>query len=285
MLRLLPAVLLTAVSASAQVRASERGSVSQTVDGTTITIDYARPQARGRDSLFGGIVAWGRTWTGANWATTFTTNKPVTVGGVRVPAGTWGLWWTLRADTAWTLIFDPEPHRFHLMPPDSSAAQIRAELRPGTGPHTELLTWSFDVVRPTGTTLRFAWGTTTVAIPIQVQPSQDFAVSAEFAERFVGTWTMETSGMLAGRDMSLELFYADGKLQGRWTGAPNPRLQVIWMASRGAGVFWPGETEDGEMVDLLADVVFEFTPLAGRATRFEMRGLGDNLWAVGTRRP
>ena len=54
--------LLTLVSicagtrAVAQVKASEPASVSQTVDGTTITVVYSRPQARGRDSLFGGEV-------------------------------------------------------------------------------------------------------------------------------------------------------------------------------------------------------------------------------------
>ena len=50
---------------SAQVRASEHGVVSQTVNGTTITIDYSRPVARGRDSLFGRVVHWGEVWTPA----------------------------------------------------------------------------------------------------------------------------------------------------------------------------------------------------------------------------
>src|SRR5512138_77827 len=54
----------------AQVRASERGSVSQTVDGTVIEVDYGRPRLKGRIP-FGGIVHWGEVWTpGANSATT-----------------------------------------------------------------------------------------------------------------------------------------------------------------------------------------------------------------------
>ena len=52
-------VCLLGVSADAQVRASERGSVSQTIDGTVITVDYGRVQARGRDSLFGKVVKRG----------------------------------------------------------------------------------------------------------------------------------------------------------------------------------------------------------------------------------
>ena len=51
---LLAAVLITALvaPAAAQIRASERGTVSQTVDGTVITVDYSRPRIRGRDSVF-----------------------------------------------------------------------------------------------------------------------------------------------------------------------------------------------------------------------------------------
>ncbi len=41
-------LLAAVVPAQAQIKASERGGVHQTIDGTTITIDYARPRARGR---------------------------------------------------------------------------------------------------------------------------------------------------------------------------------------------------------------------------------------------
>ena len=62
--------LAIASHACAQAMASEKGSVIQTVDGTTITIEYYRPVARGR-TPFPDVVHWGRMWTpGANWATT-----------------------------------------------------------------------------------------------------------------------------------------------------------------------------------------------------------------------
>ena len=47
------------------------------VNGTTITLDFSRPVARGRDSLFGGVVHWGELWTpGANWATKLISVQP-----------------------------------------------------------------------------------------------------------------------------------------------------------------------------------------------------------------
>ena len=62
--------------AQSQIRASERGSITQTIDGTTITVDYARPRTRGRAAVFGGEVHWKEVWTpGANMATTLEVSK------------------------------------------------------------------------------------------------------------------------------------------------------------------------------------------------------------------
>src|SRR5258705_10053514 len=80
-------------SATAQIRASERGSLSQTVDGTIITVNYGRAQARGRDSLFGKVVTRDEIWTpGANASTTFDVSRDVTVGGKPLPAGEYSMW-------------------------------------------------------------------------------------------------------------------------------------------------------------------------------------------------
>jgi hypothetical protein len=54
----------------AQIVASERAMVAQTVDGTRITVDNSRPRARGRTNIYGGMEKWGTTWTpGADDAT------------------------------------------------------------------------------------------------------------------------------------------------------------------------------------------------------------------------
>jgi len=63
LLAALAALLLFASGALAQPRGSERGTMTQIVNGTTITLDFGRPVARGRENLFGGVVHWGETWT------------------------------------------------------------------------------------------------------------------------------------------------------------------------------------------------------------------------------
>lgn len=71
---------------------SPRDTVRATVGPAHLQIDYGRPRKRGRE-IFGNVVPWNQVWrTGANAATQFTTDVPLSVGGATVPAGTYTLW-------------------------------------------------------------------------------------------------------------------------------------------------------------------------------------------------
>ncbi|MEP7347551.1 MAG: DUF2911 domain-containing protein, partial [Gemmatimonadaceae bacterium] len=71
---------------------SVRDTTRANVGGAAFTLDYGRPLVRGRE-LLGNIVPYDRVWrTGANAATQFTTSVPITLAGIRVPAGTYTLW-------------------------------------------------------------------------------------------------------------------------------------------------------------------------------------------------
>lgn len=71
---------------------SGRGEVEATVDDATLTVDYGRPQKRGRE-IFGKLVEYGSVWrTGANMATHFSTDRDLELAGsLRVPAGEYTL--------------------------------------------------------------------------------------------------------------------------------------------------------------------------------------------------
>jgi hypothetical protein len=273
-----------APDASAQVRASERGAVSQTIDGTTITIDYSRPQARGRDSLFGGVVHWGHVWTpGANWATTLEINRDITLNGHALAAGKYSVWLQVQPEE-WTAIFDPQPRRFHLMAPPKSEDQLRFAVRPEeVSGHTELLSWSFVAVRPTGATLQLDWGTTAVAFDIGVAPSRPLTVAPALAERYVGSYELQHQGPLGNARVQFDISYEHDRLVAQWENAPNPLLEEVWLVHLGEGMFVPAELKDGELFDVVMDLVLEFTPLEGKATRFEMRAIGDALWGSAER--
>jgi hypothetical protein len=71
---------------------SVRDTARGTIGGATFSIDYGRPLARGRQ-LLGDVIPFGYVWrTGANAATQFTTSAPITLAGMKVPAGTYTLW-------------------------------------------------------------------------------------------------------------------------------------------------------------------------------------------------
>src|SRR5437762_7356034 len=70
---------------------SERGSVSQTVAFTNITVTYGRPVARGR-ALFGTLVPWDSVWhPGADSATRVVFGHDVLLEGHAVKAGAYSL--------------------------------------------------------------------------------------------------------------------------------------------------------------------------------------------------
>ena len=76
-------------------------------DDLTIKVFYNRPYKKGRE-IFGKLVPFGEVWrTGANEATTFETNKQLTIEGKSLPKGTYSLWTIPQEDTL-TVIFNSE---------------------------------------------------------------------------------------------------------------------------------------------------------------------------------
>jgi hypothetical protein len=171
MLVLALAAAAAAEPCGAQAMLSEHAAVAQTVAGTTITVEYYRPQARGRDSLFGKVVTWGSYWTpGANWATTLEASRDVRMNGATLPKGKYSVWAVVGPER-WTMEFRRQWHKFHVPPPtDPGDVALRLDVRPETGPTTDVLTFDFPAVDSAGTTLRFRWGTVVVPLEIGVGP-------------------------------------------------------------------------------------------------------------------
>jgi len=72
-----------------------------------IEVFYNRPSKKGRE-IFGGLVPFDKVWrTGANEATTFETNKDLTLEGHLLKAGKYSIW-TIPRENTWTVIFNSE---------------------------------------------------------------------------------------------------------------------------------------------------------------------------------
>lgn len=84
-----------------------------TVGGHKIAIDYYSPSMHGR-KVFGGLVPFDTVWcTGANYATKITSDAPLQMGDLKIPAGSHSIW-TIPDPKQWTLIVNNETGQFHL---------------------------------------------------------------------------------------------------------------------------------------------------------------------------
>jgi hypothetical protein len=260
--------------------------VAQTIDGTTITVDYHRPQARGRTELFvGDIVHEGGKWTpGANWATTFETNKDITLNGHAVAAGKYSVWFAIRTGEPWIMILDPQPLRFHLAAPPDSDDQVRFSVEPSASDDfVEVLTWDFPAVRGSGATLRFAWGSKTVSLDVGVPPSREYTVAASDAERYVGQYRLHTLAPLPDVETEFTITYENEHLVSRWSEPPAPGLREMWLLPQGEGIVIPAELEDGEVFDVVTFLALEFDLSGGPASAFELWGPGEAHWGSAER--
>ena len=274
--------------ATAQIRASEIGMMSQIIDGTKITMEYSRPRARGRDPVFGNVVRWNEVWTpGANWATTLETNKNITLNGVRVPKGKYSVWMVVRQGGNWTTVLEPKVHIYHEYPPDSTAQQVRIATPVTQAPFAEILTWSMPALSATGGTLAMHWGTTLVPIAVAVEPSLRMTMSPSDAAPYLGSYTYtERTGPDSGKTKTLTVTYEDSTLKGRYTPEDDywRKFALIRIAPNW---FAPGVYDDkGQIYEVYKpELTLEFKVAGGKAVSLEMRNEADEVEAAGQRKP
>ncbi len=88
-------------------RPSPPGTADCTIKGKKVTIEYSRPSMKGR-KIMGDLVPYDKVWrTGANEATTLSTEIDLNIGGAKVPAGKYTLY-TLPSAETWKLIINKQ---------------------------------------------------------------------------------------------------------------------------------------------------------------------------------
>jgi hypothetical protein len=260
------------------VRASERGSVSQTIDGTVVEVSYGRPALRGR-TAFGGVVHWGEVWTpGANFSTTLRVSRPVRLGQQSVPAGIYSVW-VVPTPEAWTMHLHRNAKLYHLERPKVAEMAFSTPMTVGEASAVERLTFSFPDVRRDGATLRLQWGSTTAAVELTV-PSTAAArrvMTRRQAEPFLGQyrgWVFAENGDSV--ELRHRLTFEDGRLTGAIEGSartfelvPAGKPREFWFEWHDAG--GPIDQERASPVEFIVD-------RRGRVTGYRMRGIEQPLW-------
>jgi hypothetical protein len=161
-----------ALSAQAPKKApaSPHDTVTASVGGKTITITYGRPYMKGRE-IYGGLVPWDKVWrTGANEATTFTTDGDLMLGSLHVPAGSYALF-TIPGSQEWTVILNKVSKTFGAFDYEKNKAQdlgqTKAKAEKLSSP-VEQLTLAIKPGAGKNATLSIDWATTRVTVPIMV---------------------------------------------------------------------------------------------------------------------
>jgi hypothetical protein len=149
-------------------RPSPPGTASVVLNGKNITIDYSRPYLKGR-KIGGEIVPYGQVWrTGANEATTLTTEADLDIGGTSVPAGKYTLW-TLPSEGTWKLIVNKQTGQWGTNY-DESQDFARIDMQKSqTQQPVEQFTMSFDKKGNDTADLVLEWGSTRVSVPIKAK--------------------------------------------------------------------------------------------------------------------
>ena len=166
-------VALAATTAAAQKVVSTKmgggGSPHETVEwtvgGAKITITYGRPflKARSLDTL----TPAGKIWrTGADAATTLTTDKGLMFGSLMVPAGTYTLY-TVPGPTTWKLVVSKQTGQWgteYSEDKDLGRADLKVEKLPKPADQ-----FTISIVEAAGSpTLNLDWGTTRATTPFMV---------------------------------------------------------------------------------------------------------------------
>ena len=150
-------------------KASPEETVVLDQGGTHIEVFYNRPSKRGRE-IFGGLVPFNEVWrTGANEATTFSTNVDLRVGDQVLPSGTYTLW-TIPGPQEWTVIWNGKMYPWGVSwgekasrEPEHDVLQVQVPVE-ALPQEVELFTIGLDGGSPLRLTLR--WDRTGVDVPM-----------------------------------------------------------------------------------------------------------------------
>jgi hypothetical protein len=161
-------VSLAAAQQDKSKRPSPPGTAEITLKVKKITIDYSRPSMRGR-KIMGDLVPFGQVWrTGANEATSLTTDGNLNIGGTVVPAGKYTIY-SLPTESGWKLIINKQTGQWgteYEMSKDLARIDMK---KSATKAPVEQFTISFNSTGPDSADLVMEWENTSVSVAVKLQ--------------------------------------------------------------------------------------------------------------------
>lgn len=126
-----------------QKRQSPPATYEHKVGDATVVISYSQPSVKGR-TIYGDLVPYGKVWrTGANEATTLTTDKAIKIGGEELAPGTYSLF-TIPGEEEWTIILNSDAKQWGAYKYDEEKDAVRFTTKAKEHEMTEMMTFSGD---------------------------------------------------------------------------------------------------------------------------------------------
>ena len=165
------AVLALATSGAAlgqKKKASPPAETSVVLGGKSVKIDYSAPSVKGR-KIFGDLVPYGEIWrTGANAATTLTTDADLDLKGLKVPKGKYTLY-SIPTETGLTLVVNKQTGQWGTVhDAKQDLGKVEMEVGKPEAP-VEIFTITLKGAGDNKGTLTIAWDKLTASVPFTAQ--------------------------------------------------------------------------------------------------------------------
>lgn len=165
-------------------QASSSQTIVQNFGLGKITLNYSRPNVKGR-KIFGGLEPYGAVWrTGANSATMISFTEPVKINGQELPAGDYGVF-TIPGKDEWTVIFNKGAKQWGSYEYKEAEDVLRIKVKASKlKDKVETFTMQFANVYPTTAQLQLMWEDT--ALNVDLSTEIDATVMASIDEAMKG---------------------------------------------------------------------------------------------------
>ncbi len=177
------AVLAMTFSVHAQIQTpqpSPLSKIEQKVGLTDVTLEYSRPNMRGRE-IFGNLVPFGQVWrTGANSSTKITFSDDVMVDGQILKAGSYAIL-TKPSEKTWEVYFYTDYEGGGVPQPweeSKIAAKVTADVTK-MPMKMETFTMLFDDLSSSSAMLGILWSDVYVGVKIDMPTDKTVAASIE----------------------------------------------------------------------------------------------------------
>jgi len=192
---------------------SPAAEVSQTIGISTVAVNYSRPAVKGR-VIWGELVPYGwnvqqfgnqksAPWrSGANENTVIEFSHDAKVEGHHVPAGKYGLFYTINADNTGEVILSKDNRAWGSFFYDPDRDQLRAKIQLRDHAMTELLTYDFINLTKNSGELVLNWEKK--QFPVNIEFAVDDIVLANATEELKGPAGFTWQGYAAAANYSYQ---------------------------------------------------------------------------------